>query len=117
MERAATKNMPKFNRYGSDTFKQLFIYGVLDTSPTILNRLTFGFRWSVSGWLLFPFLQEAGPEVSDRLRKRVVSELTTTFASHYTKVIGLAEALEPDVLRAYQRKGTGGKFLIDPSRG
>jgi hypothetical protein len=51
------------------------------------------------------------------MRKRVVDELTTTFASQYSRVIGLAEALEPEVLLSYQRKATGEKFLIDPSKG
>jgi hypothetical protein len=46
-----------------------------------------------------------------------VNELTTTFASSYTRTIGLAEALQADVLRAYERKATGEKFLIDPTRG
>jgi len=46
-----------------------------------------------------------------------VAELTTTFASHYTRVVGLAEALQPELLRTYERKATGEKFLIDPTRG
>jgi NADPH:quinone reductase-like Zn-dependent oxidoreductase len=117
MERAAVRRMTGYNRYGSDTFKQLYIYGALDVAPTTLNRLAFGFQWSVSGWLLIPFLRKAGREVGDRLRKRVVDELTTTFASNYTRTIGLAEALRGDVLRAYERKATGEKFLIDPTRG
>jgi NADPH:quinone reductase-like Zn-dependent oxidoreductase len=117
MERAAVKRSTDYSRYGSNVFKQLYLYGALDLSPTILNRLAFGFQWSVGGWLLFPFLQKAGPEVAARMRERVAAELTTTFASHYTKVIGLAEALDPDVLRAYERKATGEKYLIDPSRG
>jgi NADPH:quinone reductase-like Zn-dependent oxidoreductase len=117
MERAAVRSMTEYSRYGSEVLKQLYIYGALDLSPTTLNRLAFGFQWSVSGWLLFPFLRKAGPEAAARMRQRVVDELTTTFASHYTKVIGLAEALDPDVLRAYERKATGEKFLIDPSRG
>lgn len=117
MERAAVRSMTEYSRYGSEVLKQLYIYGALDLSPTTLNRLAFGFQWSVSGWLLFPCLRKAGPEVAARMRQRVVDELTTTFASHYTKVIGLAEALDPDVLRAYERKATGEKFLIDPSRG
>ena len=49
------------------------------------------------------------------MRKRVFDELTTTFATRYTRRIGLAEALEPEVLRAYERKATGEKFLIDPT--
>jgi NADPH:quinone reductase-like Zn-dependent oxidoreductase len=117
MERAAVRSMAEYSRYGSNTFKQLYIYGALDTAPTVLNRMGFGFQWSVSGWLLTPFLQKAGQEVGTRLRKRVVDELTTTFASNYTRVIGLAEALQPDVLRAYERKATGEKFLIDPTLG
>lgn len=117
MERAASRTMTEYSRYGSNSFKQLYIYGALDLSPTVLNRLSFGFQWSVSGWLLTPFLQKAGQETAARLRQRVVDELTTTFASHYTRTIGLAEALDPEVLRAYERKATGEKFLIDPTRG
>jgi NADPH:quinone reductase-like Zn-dependent oxidoreductase len=117
MEAAAARTMSTYSRYGSNTFKQLYIYGGLDTGPTVLNRTGFGFLWSISGWLLPPFLAKAGPEVAARLRQRVSDELTTTFASHYTRVIGLAEALQPEILRAYERKATGEKFLIDPTRG
>ena len=117
MEQAAARTMTEFSRYGSNVFKQLYIYGALDTAPTTLNRLAFGFQWSVSGWLVTPFLQKAGPEVAMRLRKRVVDELTMTFASRFTRTIGLAEALDPDVLRGYERKATGEKYLIDPTRG
>ncbi|KQN19419.1 NADH oxidase [Sphingomonas sp. Leaf33] len=117
MERAAVKRMTDYNRYGSLERKQLYIYGALDLAPTTLNRLVFGFAWSVGGWLLFPFLQRAGKDVAQRMRERVAAELTTTFASNYTRTIGLAEALDPDVLRAYERKATGEKFLIDPTRG
>jgi NADPH2:quinone reductase len=117
MEQAASRKMTEYSRYGSNTFKHLYIYGALDLAPTVLNRLAFGFQWSASGWLLFPFLQKAGGEVVARLRQRVVDELTTTFASHYTRTIGLAEALDPDVLRDYERKATGEKYLIDPTRG
>ena len=108
--------MTEYNRYGSDVFKQLYIYGGLDLSPAILNRGTFGYQWSVSSWLLFPYLRKADPETVKGLRQRVVDELKTTFASSYTRTIGLAEALQPEVLRAYERKATGEKFLIDPSR-
>jgi len=117
MEQAASRTMTEYSRYGSNTFKQLYIYGGLDLAPTTLNRLGFGFQWSVSGWLVTPFLQKAGQEVAARLRQRVVDELTTIFASRYTRTIGLAEALDPDVLRGYERKATGEKYLIDPTRG
>ena len=115
MEAAANRNAASYSRYGSNQFKQVYIYGALDTGPTTLDR-AFGFSWSVSGWLLTPFLMKAGQEVGARLRQRVVDELTTTFASRYTATIGLAEALRPDVVAAYQRKATGEKYLIDPSR-
>lgn len=117
MEAAAVRAMTDYSRYGSDQFKQLYVYGALDLAPTTLNRLAFGFQWSVSGWLLMPFLQRAGGEVVGAMRRRVLGELTTTFASRYTRAIGLAEALNPDVLRAYERKATGEKFLIEPGRG
>lgn len=113
MEAAANRGAA-YSRYGSTTFKQLYIYGGLDLSPTTLNR-NFGFSWSVSGWLLTPFLQKAGREVAARLRQRVVDELTTTFASHYTATISLADVLKPEMVQAYNRKATGEKFLIDPT--
>ena len=114
METAAVAGMTTYNRYGSDTFKQVYIYGGLDTGRTELNR-NFGFSWAVSGWLLTPFLQKIGPAERNRLRQRVASELKTTFASHYTKVISLQEALNLDVIAAYARRATGEKYLIDPS--
>ncbi len=117
MEAAAVARMTEYSRYGSTTFKQLYLYGGLDLSPTTLNRFAFGFSWSVSGWLLTPFLAKAGREVAARLRQRVVDELTTTFASHYTRTISLSEVLDPTILRAYERKATGEKYLIDPTRG
>ena len=116
MEQAANRNAKEYSRYGSNTFKQLYIYGALDLSPTMLNRLAFGFQWAVGGFLLTPFLTKAPQDVVAKMRKRVVDELTTTFASRYTATIGLAEALKPDVLKAYERKATGEKYLIDPTR-
>jgi NADPH:quinone reductase-like Zn-dependent oxidoreductase len=116
MEQAANRSATEYSRYGSNTFKEVYIYGALDTGPTTLNRMAFGFQWSVSGFLLFPWLQKAGPEVAARMRQRILAELTTTFASGYTATIGLREALKPEVLRAYERKTTGEKYLIDPTR-
>jgi len=117
IERAAVRRMTDYSRYGSDVAKQLYVYGRLDLSPMTLDRAALGFRWGISGWLLTPFLQKAGPEVAEGLRARVARELRTTFASHYTRVIGLADMLRPEVLRAYERKATGEKFLVDPTRG
>lgn len=113
MESAAVKRMTTYSRYGSDTFKQLYIYGGLDMSPTTLTR-SFGFSWALSGFLLTPFMAKAGSEVVARMRKRVVDELTTTFKSHYSHQISLTEALDANVLAAYNAKRTGEKYLIRP---
>jgi NADPH:quinone reductase-like Zn-dependent oxidoreductase len=113
MEAAAVKRMTTYSRYGSDTFKQVYIYGGLDMGPTLLTR-SFGFSWSLSGFLLTPFMAKAGPEVVARMRKRVVDELTTTFKSHYSHEISLTDALDPAVLAAYNAKRTGEKYLIRP---
>ena len=114
MESAAVKRMTTYSRYGSDTFKQLYIYGALDVGPTILNR-SFGFSWNLSGFLLTPFLMKAGAETTQRLKDRVVAELTTTFASHYSHEVSLAEALNLDVIAGYNAKRTGEKYLIRPT--
>lgn len=103
-----------FDRYGSSTHKQVYIYGGLDRSPTELTR-SYGMAWSVGGWLLTPFLQKIGFEAGQKLRDRVSAEITTTFASHYTKVVCLAEALDLDSIAVYGRQATGEKFLIDPT--
>jgi NADPH:quinone reductase-like Zn-dependent oxidoreductase len=115
MEAAASARMTAYSRYGSNTFKQVYIYGMLDTSKTELSR-TFGFSWSVSGFLLTPFLQKIGLEGINKLRQRVVAELTTTFASHYTKEISLEDAVSLDVVKAYSKRATGEKYLIVPNR-
>ncbi|HEU0045772.1 zinc-binding dehydrogenase [Sphingomonas sp.] len=115
MEAAANRNATAYSRYGSSAFKQLYIYGGLDVGPTVLDR-GFGFSWSVSGFLLPPFLAKVGAAKAQEMRERVARELKTTFASTYTDTIGLAEALDPKVVEQYQRKATGQKFLIDPTR-
>ena len=115
IEAASSRNAGAYSRYGSNTFKQVYIYGGLDVGPTVLDR-GFGFAWSVSGFLLTPFLIKAGPARTQELKDRVARELKTTFASHYTHTISLAEALKPEMVEQYQLKATGQKYLIDPSR-
>ena len=115
MEIAANRTAKVYSRYGSDVYKQVYIYGGLDTGPTIINR-SFGMTWGVGGWLLFPFLQKIGPADGARLRQRVLDELKTTFASHYTRVISLPEALQLASIAIYNKRATGEKFLIDPSK-
>ena len=115
MEAAAKTKNPGFNRYGSNIHKQVYIYGGLDTSPTVLHR-SFGLAWGLGGWLLTPFLERVGPEAAERLRQRVADEVTTTFASHYAREISLAEALDPDNIAVYNRRATGEKYLINPNK-
>lgn len=116
MEAAINKSgKHPYSRYGSSVHKQVYIYGGLDTRPTEITR-GFGMTWSVGGWLLFPFLMKIGRADTERLRQRVVDELKTTFASHYTKVVSLTEALDPANLAVYAKRATGEKFLIDPHK-
>ena len=116
MEAALNRSATEYSRYGSTTHKQVYIYGALDTAPTVLIR-NFGFAWGIGGWLLWPFLQKIGPAAAQKLRERVVAELKTTFASHYTKEISLAEALRLDEIAVYGKRATGAKYLINPNKG
>jgi NADPH2:quinone reductase len=116
MEAAINRNAKEYSRYGSAVHKQVYLYGGLDTGPTEVVR-NFGMAWGMGGWLLFPFLQKIGPAAAQALRERVAAELKTTFASHYTRTVSLAEALTPAAIAVYAKRATGEKFLIDPSWG
>jgi NADPH:quinone reductase len=116
MEAAINQSATEYSRYGSTTHKQVYIYGGLDMAPTEINR-SFGMIWGVGGWLLFPFLQKIGRDDAQKLRDRVVAELKTTFASHYTDVISLTQALNLGVLARYNKRATGEKYLINPHKG
>ena len=113
MEIAANKTATEYSRYGSDKFKQVYIYGGLDRSPTTLTR-SFGFSWGLGGWLLTPFIGKIGTEKFQELRKRVADEIDTTFASSYTKEISLEEVLLEENINKYAMQATGEKFLIKP---
>jgi threonine dehydrogenase-like Zn-dependent dehydrogenase len=115
MEAAINRNAKEYSRYGSAVHKQVYLYGMLDTGPTEIVR-NFGMAWGVGGWLLTPFLQKIGPAAVQALRERVVAELKTTFASHYTRTVSLAGALSAEAIAVYAKRATGEKFLIDPSR-
>ena len=115
MERSAARTPGAYSIYGSIAHKQVYIYGGLDVSPTVLNR-SYGFAWGVGAWLLPNFLAKVGMEVGNRLRMRVAKELKTTFASHYTDEISLSEALDADIVAKYNAKTTGTKFLITPQK-
>jgi hypothetical protein len=116
MEISANKNAKIYSRYGSSVHKQVYLYGSLDPGPVELNR-AFGMAWGVGGWLLTLFLQKIGPADGERLRQRVAAELKTTFASHYTQVVSLQEALQLSNIAVYAKRATGEKFLINPNKG
>jgi NADPH:quinone reductase-like Zn-dependent oxidoreductase len=116
MEAAINRKATSYSRYGSAVHKQVYSYGVLDTRPIEIDRSNVGLAWSVGGWLLTYFLEKIGPQATRKLRERVLAELKTTFASHYTAEISLAEALRPEVVQAYNRRATGEKYLINPNQ-
>ena len=117
MEVAANKTAKEYSRYGSNVFKQVYIYGSLEYGS---DRVEPCFRPDLGGWRLAP---DAVP-AEDRPRRnrplapaRGVSELKTTFASHYTQVVSLQEALQLSNIAVYNKRSTGEKFLINPSKG
>ena len=113
MEVAVTEPGAPYSRYGTQVHKQVYVYGALDRRPVELRR-GFGFAWGVGGWLLMPFLATLAPDDLARMQRRVVDELTTTFASTYSDEISLAQALELDVMQRYARQATSEKFLLRP---
>ena len=82
MEIAANKTAKEYSRYCSDTYKQVYIYGGLDQSPTILKR-SFGMSWGLGGWLLTPMFGRIGMERFQQMRERVAAEITTTYPSNH----------------------------------
>ena len=115
MEVAANKNSEQYSRYGSETYKQVYIYGGLDRSPTVLTR-AYGMSWGLGGWLLTPMLGKIGMERVQEMRTRIAKEIKTTFASKYAKEISFEEMLQPEVINSYAKQSTGNKFLVNPHK-
>ena len=115
MEAAANPSPREYSRYGSTVHKQVYIYGGLDPSPTTLTR-NFGFAWGIGGWLLTPFLGTIDPDTFNRMRSRVASGLTTTFASTYSREVSLVALLDPLVLSSPTKQATGEKYLVVPNQ-
>ncbi|WP_417309252.1 zinc-binding dehydrogenase [Devosia sp.] len=114
MEAALTPPDAEHMVYGTDVPKRVYIYGGLEGGPTVLDR-RFGFAWDIGGWLLFNFMKRTDAATRASLQQRVLDELTTTFASSYTRVVSLRQVLDPDIFRAFQARATGEKFLVDPT--
>jgi NADPH2:quinone reductase len=113
METAINRKTTTYSRYGSATHKQVYIYGGLDRSPTVLDR-SYGLAWGVSGWLMTPVMASLAPERVAALRTRIADELTTTFASPHGATVSLRGALSREAIRAYAAQSTGAKTLILP---
>ena len=114
MESAINQSATGYSRYGSATHKQVYIYGALDPSPTILKR-SFGPAFGVAGWLLPNYLAKVGEQARQQFQAQVLAGLKTTFACHYSHEVSLAGALQPEAIAAYSRPSTGGKYLINPT--
>ena len=114
MEAALNKTAKEYSRYGSPVHKQVYLYGNLDMAPTEFHR-SFGMAWGIGGWLVFPFLAKLSADTNARLRARVAAELKTTFASHYSKEVSLAQALSQEAIAVYNQRATGTKYLINPT--
>jgi len=115
MEIAANKTAKEYSRYGSDTYKQVYIYGGLDQSPTVLKR-AYGMSWGLGGWLLTPMIGRIGVEKFGQMRMRVAKEIKTTFASSYAEEISFEEMLQPETIKSYAKQATGNKYLVNPHK-
>jgi NADPH2:quinone reductase len=113
MEAALLRTTAEYSRYGTNTHKQVYLYGGLDTGPTEFRR-SFGMAWGMGGWLLFPFLGTIGPAATQALKQRVADELTTTFASHYSHEVSLPGMLGAEAIAGYNKRATGEKYLVRP---
>lgn len=114
MEAALGANQTAFSRYGTSTFKQVYIYGSLNPEPTLLTR-TYGSSWAVARYLVLNALQAFGSETTLSMKNRIAQELSTTFASRYKATLSLNDVVNPDVAKEYAKKSTGSKFLVNPS--
>lgn len=116
LEAAASRSTAEYSRYGTTEPKHVYVYGALDRAPIEIGRGV-GLTWSVSGWLLFNVMAALGRDRVEQLHERIRQGLRTTFASHFTSVISLADALRPEIVADYAERRTGAKYLIDPQLG
>lgn len=114
MENVGSKDAKGLNTYGSASNKQVYIYGGLDFSPTLLNR-AYGMTWGIGGWLLMRFLPRLTPERIGQLQKQVADEIKTTFATTFTDELSFEQAMTPAIINQYNAKKTGEKYFINPT--
>lgn len=115
MEDAARSRLDAYSPYGSSELKQVYIYGHLDRSPTVLRNEHYGLMFSIHHWAMPSTLARVGAERAAEMQQRVVDGITTTFASHFAEEISLRQALDPAIVRAYAGMATGRKYVINPT--
>ncbi|MBK6312681.1 MAG: hypothetical protein IPF42_19670 [Candidatus Microthrix sp.] len=111
METVAGEQADGFSRYGSDTHKQVYIYGGLDRGPTTLRR-SYGMSWSVGGWLLTPFLVKSGKKVVDRLAPAPPTRSPPRSPARTAWRCRSADAVDPEMVKRYGVMYTGEKALV-----
>jgi NADPH:quinone reductase-like Zn-dependent oxidoreductase len=111
MEISQQKKMTEYSRYGSSVHKQVYVYGRLDLGEVRVPP-SVGMAWGVGGFLLTNFLASISQEQRMAMAMRVASEMTTTFASHYTGELTMDELLEPEAMAKCNAKATGTKYLL-----
>ena len=115
MEAALNRTAKEYSRYGSTTHKQVYLYGGLDTGPIeLVAQLRHGLGRGRLAAVPVPAAHRRRTP-RRRCKARVAAELKTTFASHYTRTVSLAGALQADAIADYGRRATASKVLIDPS--
>ena len=116
MEAVQSRRATSWTRYGARRLKQVYVYGVLDRSPKVIEG-NVGTAWSIGGWLMSWYMESIGSDAAERLRERVGAELTTTFASHFGSQLSLEQALQVESVLSFSRNQTGGKALLVPASG
>merc|ERR1712039_571796 len=97
MQMASNKKGAEFSIYGGPGPLQVYVYGGLAPGPIVINRSPpLNMHWSAGGWLVQTVLQKIGSANAKKLRERVASEISTTFACTYTKEVSMEELLDLD---------------------
>jgi NADPH2:quinone reductase len=103
-----------YQMYGSNVMKQIYAYGMLNPEPIQIAR-GIGMAWSVSGWLMMNHLAKLDAATIEAMKARVVRQIDTVFASHFTGEVPLHALLDVGALEAMARRSTGQKYLVNPA--
>ncbi len=112
MESAAAARMKRPSPYGSMELKHVYLYGHLDTTPTLVHNSGNGLLWGLSGWMMPQILARVGPERRAQMHQRILDELTTIFKTDYSQTISLTQSLTREAMTGYCRQSTGSKYLV-----